>query len=338
MSLVAGNPSPATVRNRLVLPSSRIGVRVALGRIVLGLIVLALGGCAAAESEDDPWKSDGEVSREQAIGWLDGEPVTYGDLARFLRARDALTFSRTLDGLVVDRITRAEADTKRVDVPLSLVERRTSTRYVAFEQRLRAATKEQTGAEIDPRLWLRRTLGLTPAQFRIYLRSQIEVELLQDRLIRYAQFRERSVDASIIVVETPAAAGAVLERLERGDPFPVVAKELSKHATAAAGGRIDHRLIAADFEDAAAARAVLSAAQGGVVGPFEAQADGRAFFRIYRVDGTREAKNAPYSEQASGIEADLEKRPVSVREYVHWRRRMQETHGFLPSADGSVPR
>jgi len=300
--------------------------------------LLLLSACSTPEADDDPWQSDTFAGREQAIGWLDGEPITYGDLARFLRARDALSFSRTLDGLIVDRITRTESDDRRVDVPIALVERRTRVRYLAFERRLRQSTKEQTGAEIDPRVWLRRTLGLTPDQFRLYLRSQIEVELLQDRLIRYAEFRDRSVEVSLIVVDDADVARDARRRLDGGEPFGVVAKELSKHATAKSGGRVEHRMIADDFEDAATARALLQAKPDTVVGPFEATGDGRAFFRIYRVEASHAAQDVPFADLAAVVGQDLEKRPVSVAEYVHWRRRMQEVHGFLASVDGSLPR
>jgi hypothetical protein len=301
--------------------------------------LLLPAACSAPREDGDPWSStDPLTEREQAIGWLDGEPVTYGDLSRFLRARDALSFSRTLDGLIVDRITRTEADNQRVNVPVALVERRTRTRYVAFEARLREATRERTGTEVDPRVWLNRTLGLTPEQFQVYLRGQIEVELLQDRLIRYAEFRERSVEVSLIVVEDAKTATEARRRLEAGEPFAVVAKALSKHATAPAGGRIDHRMIAPDFEDEATAKAVLRASAGQTAGPFETEGDGRAFFRIYRVEKVQDGRRVPYAELAPEIEKDLQKRPVSVGEYVHWRRRMQETHGFLTSVGGDSTR
>ncbi|MHC4955317.1 MAG: peptidylprolyl isomerase [Planctomycetota bacterium] len=298
----------------------------------LGVLVF-LAACAGPESEPDPWPSDA-AAREMAIGWLNGEAVTYGDLARFLRTRDALTFSRTLDGLIVDRITRREAETHRVTVPIALVERRVRARYLAFEKRLRDTTKEQSGKAIEPRAWLARTLGLTPEQFQVFLRGQIEVELLQDRLIRYAQYQVKSVEISILVVEDGTLAADLRRRLDAGEPFAVVAKEFSRHATGPKGGRIDHRLIAADFEDEAAARGVLAAKPGGVLGPFRAEADGREFFRLYRMESAREARPGPYKERSREIEGELEKRPVSVGEYIHWRRRMQEAHGFLPSSGG----
>ena len=299
--------------------------------------MLLLPACSSTDDGGDPWgTSDPLAQREQAIGWLDGEPVTYGDMARFLRARDALSFSRTLDALIVDRITRAEADGNRVVVPITLVERRTRARYLAFVKRLRDATRERTGAEIEPRVWLRRTLGLTPEQFQVYLRGQIEVELLQDRLIRYAQFREASVEVSLVVVEDAAVASRVRERVTAGEPFAVVARELSRHASASAGGRIDHRMVRGDFEDEAAARAVFAAKPGQSLGPFEARGDGRSFFRIYHVEDRREARDLPYTRLGPEIEKELQKRPVSVAEYVHWRRRMQETHGFLTSVDGGA--
>jgi hypothetical protein len=271
---------------------------------------------------------------ESAIGWIDGEPITYGDLSRFLRARDALTFSRILDSLIVDRITRREAELAGVEVPVAVIERSTRTRYLSFEQRLKAATKQSAGEELDPAVWLDRTLGLTPEQFRLFLRAQIEVELLQDRLIRYAQRTVPTVEVSVIVVEDGQEAAAARARLDAGETFGVLAKELSRHSTADKGGRIQNRLLEADFDDETAARQLAAAQPGTIHGPYAREADQRPFFRIYRLEARHAAEDKPYRELASSIEAELEKRPVSMGEYVYWRRRMQDRHGFLPASRG----
>ena len=302
--------------------------------VPLGIWALTLlAGCAATDEGDDPWPTE-SGSRESAIGWIGGEAVTYGDLARFLRTRDALTFSRTLDSLLVERITRMEADRGLVTVPVAQVERRTRNRYAAFTQRLRESTAEQTGKPVEPRVWLERTIGLTPERFQLFLRSQIEVELLQDRLIRYAEFRGGSAEVSLIVVEDGELAQSMRARLARGELFADLARALSLHATAKGGGLVDHRMIAADFDDEEDARQVFAAKPGAVIGPLARTADGRRFYRLYLVDALHAPQDEPFAELSSAIEADLEKRPVSVGEYVHWRRRMQERHAFLASASG----
>jgi len=296
---------------------------------VLPRLALALLAACASPAED-PWPAPAATA-ERAIGWSDGEPVTYGDLGLFLRTRDALTFSRILDALIVDRITRLEAELARVEVPVAAVERRTSSRYVAFEQRLKAATEERAGAALDPAVWLDRTLGLTPAQFRLFLRGQIEVELLQDRLIRYAQLRAPTVELSILVVDDGDRARSLKAEIDGGAPFAVLAKKHSGHATAERGGRIGHRLLAEDVDGEEAARRLFAAGPGAVLGPFSREADGRTFHRIYRVEAKHDGRDEPYLELAAEVEADLEKRPVSMGEYIDWRRRMQQRHGFLPA-------
>jgi len=292
------------------------------------LFLAAVAACQAPPP--DPWPAAGP-DVERAIGWIDGEPVTYGDLARFLRTRDALTFSRILDALLVDRITRHEADALGVDVPVAAVERRTRARYVAFEQRLAAGTEERGGAPIEPELWLRRTLGLTPDEFRAFLRAQIEVELLQDRLIRFAQLRAPTVEVSILVVDDAASADAARARIEGGESFEVVARAVSRHATAKQGGRIDHRMRAEDFDDEALARRLLAAEPGALLGPLPREADGKTYFRLYRLEAKHAGRDVRYDELRDAVEADLEKRPVSMGEYVDWRRRMQDRHAFLPA-------
>ena len=231
----------------------------------------------------------------------------------------------------MDRITRREAELARVDVPVAVVERRTRTRYLAFEERLKKATRERTGKPLDPGIWLKRTLGLTAEEFRLFLRAQIEVELLQDRLIRFAELRRDSVEVSVLVVEDKTQADALRRRLDAGEQFAVLAKEFSGHVTAPKGGRIEHRMLETDFDDPAAARQLFSAKPGAILGPFEREADGRRFYRIYRLEAFHAGRDKPYRDVARDVERDLEKSPVSMGEYVHWRRRMQDRHGFLPA-------
>ncbi|MEM8884147.1 MAG: hypothetical protein AAGD14_08775 [Planctomycetota bacterium] len=292
--------------------------------------LLLCAACATVDESADPWPSE-RAPTDLAIGWVDGEPITYGDMARFLRTRDALTFSRTLDAMIVDRITRSEAAQLRVDVPVAIVERRTSARYVGFEQRLARATTEGGAPAVPAGDWLERTLGLTPEEFRTFLRVQIEVELLQDRLIRFEQRRRNAIDVSIIVVEDEASVKQVQERLAAGEPFATVARALSKHQTAPAGGRLGHWRIEGDFDDPKMARELFRAEASSQLGPFPRTADQQVFYRFYRIEGKRDGRDEPYRALSATIEPDLEKRPVSVREYVDWRRRMQERHGFLPA-------
>jgi len=309
-----------------------VGVPTVCRRRAPWLALLLAAGCSSTAARD-PWPAD-RAESERAIGWIDGDPVTYGDLARFLRARDALTFSRILDALIVDGITRREAEFARVDVPRAIVERSTRGRYLAFEERLKAATKERAGEALDPAVWLRRTLGLTPEEFRLYLRAQIEVELLQNRLIRYAQLRAPTVEVSLIVVEGKDRADSLRRRLDAGEAFGVLAREASGHTSAERGGRIEHRMLAEDFDDETVARLLFAAEPGAILGPFAREADGRTFFRLYRLEERHAGRDEPYAELARAVEADLEKRPVSMGEYIDWRRRMQERHGFLPATAG----
>jgi hypothetical protein len=44
-----------------------------------------------------------------------------------------------------------------------------------------------------------------------------------------------------------------------------------------------------------------------------------------------------YADLRDAVEADLEKRPVSMGEYVDWRRRMQDRHAFLPASTDPAP-
>ena len=87
-----------------------------------------------------------------------------------------------------------------------------------------------------PELWLRRTLGLTPEQFQVYLRGQIEVELLQDRLIRYARLLTQAQE---MMAGDQAAASRWLN-----EPHPLLDDESPlEHAMTELGARDVEDLI-----------------------------------------------------------------------------------------------
>lgn len=291
------------------------------GRALLAALV---AGCASA-----PPGGEWTAAEPDAAGWLDGRPVLYADVGRFLRTKDPEAFARGLDALVFDRIAREEAAALGISVPPAALARDATRRIQEWEARLQRTAREETGAPADPDAWLRRVAGITREEFRAIVRRHAETELLQDRLLRFEQLRAPRVEVSLLVVGEEPRARDLLARARAGEPFAELARAHSVHASKEAGGRLDFPLLESDLPEPAVAAALFRAAPGDVVGPFGTASDGRAYFQLYRVDAAHAARDVPYRAAAAEIERGLEDRPVAVGEYERWRRRAALRHGFV---------
>lgn len=294
------------------------------------LLAAALLGACASTGDPDPWPA-AAATTDETVGWLGGRPVTYADLARHLRTRDPLAFSRSLEGLVLERVTLAEAGPAGVVVPPAVLRRETNRRMQEFRARVRAAARQQTGEEIDPAVWLERATGASLAEFREWVARHTEVELMQDRLLRLEQRQAKRVEVSILVVDGERKAADLAARLAGGEDFAALARKHSRHASAPAGGRIGFPLLEADINDASVRERLFAAKPGAVVGPFPTRGGAEGVFQVFLVEARADASRAPYARLSDRIERNLEARPVSVGEYERWRRRILLRHGFVPA-------
>ena len=295
-------------------------------------IALCLAACSAP-SERDPWRG-GAAPAAETVGWIDEAPVTYGDVARYLRTKDPEAFSRGLEGLVIERITEGEAGAMGVTVPKALVDRETSRRMAAWEKNVREAGIQQTGEEVDPALWLQRVAGVSLAEFRSWAQRHTQIELIQDRLVRYEALTAAHVDVSLILLEDEARANEIRAKADGGD-FAALAKANSIHPTAAKGGRVPGSLVPLDIADPALRDALFRATKGQILGPFTAGGPKKAYFEIYRIEETEPPRKGSYAGLSKDIARDLEARPVDVAEYERWRTRVLVRHGFLAAEGGS---
>ena len=254
----------------------------------------------------------------EVAGWHDGVPVTYGEVCRHLRSRDPDAFWRSLEGCVLDRVTRVEAEELGVRVPEPVVDGRTESRLREWEERLQDAARAEGEGPVDPAAWLEEVAGIAISDFHASVRRHTEVELLQDRLLRYEQLTSPRVEVSIFGAADADEAARLLERA-RSDEGK------------GAGSTVT--LLEDDLDDEAVREALFSAREGSVVGPFPA----RGAFQVFRVVGATPPREIPWPEAAASIEADLGKRPVPMAEYDRWRRRILLRHGFAAAPAPGEP-
>ena len=295
-------------------------------RIALALALAAAAIGCATPFDDDEWATQSD----DAVGWLDSEPVSYGDVARYIRLREPDVFSRNLTRYLLERVTRKEAGPLKITIPPALLARETQRRMLAWERRVRAASRAQTGAEVEPALWLQRVADISLAEFRDQVREGAELELLQDRLLRYEQLRSARVEVSVIVVEGKAAADRHVAALRKGADFAATAKEHSRHASAGKGGRIPFPLLALDIGDERIAKTLLAGKAGAIYGPFGTGSE--KAFQIYRIEAVHGPERGTYAQLGPKVARGLEARPVLMGEYERWRRRALLRHGFSAAA------
>jgi len=297
------------------------------------IVVLAVAGACGSAPREDPWSPDSSPAGERVVGWVDGSPVGYGDVGRYLRDRDPIAFYRHLEGLLLERLTRVEAGPLGIEVDAAALERATRRRLAEWDQRVRETSKAQTGREVEPALWLQRTAGISMLEFEQQVRRHTEVELLQDRLLRFEQLHSPRREISMIVTADAELARSLRARLDSGEDFAALAKDNSVHESGADGGRVPHPLLPDDVSDPAVRKALFELPVGAVAGPFATEApDGSVWYQLYRIEGVGEAEEGTWDRLAPRVLETLRKRPVDVAEYERWRRRMLLRHGFVAAA------
>jgi len=268
----------------------------------------------------------------ETVGWLDDRPLTYGEVARFQRTRDPEAFSRSLEGLVLERVTLEEAQARGVGAPEPLLRRRTEARMQDWERRVRAAAKRNGDPAIDPALWLRRVAGVSLEEFRGWVRRHTRVELLQDRLLRSEMLASPRIEVSLMVVKGRPAADRAAAQARQGGDFAALARKLSVHSSREQGGRIPFPLLPEDINLPSIRQALFKAATGEILGPFPASGRAGDYFQIYKLERKAAAERGPPAALAALVEKDLHRRPVVVGEYERWRRRVLLRHGFVAAA------
>ena len=299
-------------------------------------LILLAAACGSAGPVADPWpREPGTPDSEEAVGQLGGETISYSEVSRFMRRRDPQAFYRNLEALILERVTRAEATPLSVTVNPAALTRETERRMRKWEQGVQTAAKAQTGQEVDLALWLRVVADMSMTDFRAQVRDGAEVEMLQNRLLRFEALTARRVEVSLIVVPDEKTAKAIAKRLRGGADFKREAATQSVHPSGKTGGRILYPLLRDDINDSPVRKTIFEAKERAIVGPLLVSAGARSVYHVYRIEKIHEGRKASYGELAREVTRSLEARPVPVGEYERWRRRILLRHGYhAPYAPG----
>lgn len=217
--------------------------------------------------------------------------------------------------------TAAQLDARRegLDVPSELLEREVD-----------AAIAEQQASfalEVDERIpleeYLRLRHGMTPADHRAEVRRMVLASLLLERAVRLDALRAGYDVVQIMVLEDEALAAEVAAQLREGASFAALARQHSRHPSAARGG--DLPPVPPDA-DAALLAGRQDLAPGGVLGPEALLAGERKVFRLLRLVERVAPRAAPWPELRAQVEAELVARPLEPEELAVFEARVMDRY------------
>jgi parvulin-like peptidyl-prolyl isomerase len=222
--------------------------RVLISAAIAGMVMMAVGGCAAAQQSAAAQNSapaqgastQGGLTQvaslppavtptnESVAAAVNGRPITLGALNREVQRRldgiravgDALPAdlkafrATTLDNLIDQVLIEQEATAQKITVSDEEVERE-------YQENLKiAGSRERLLQQLNAD-------RLTEAEYRAELRTTLLTSKMRDRVVAGLPTKVEQVHARHILVATEAQANDVLTRLRGGTDFAALAKQFS---------------------------------------------------------------------------------------------------------------
>jgi len=263
----------------------------------------------------------GAQSLESLARGDDAVVITVGDIALHrsdvFRLLDLATPARSAEvmrQMVLTTAAQLDALREGIDVPLEVLDREIELAV--------AQQKASFALEVDEHMpledYLRLRHGLTPDAYRNEVRRMVLASLLLERAVRLDQARVSTDSISLILVEDEGLAKEIASQLQAGASFAVLAKKNSKHPSAKNGGELPPIPVDAKLP-------VLEGREtmqpGQVLGPAPITTDGKAMWRIMRLNSRHLADDRPWSELRDGIEAELLEHPMTGEELAVFEAR-----------------
>jgi parvulin-like peptidyl-prolyl isomerase len=244
--LVAKPATPVATVNGVPIQTQAYQKRVLLERMNIDAAIQNWQAQRAAyDAEEDAWM----------VNLID-QQVSY-----YYSERELLNGEGPLDELIQEELIRQAAAEQGVDVPSDEIDRRIEENFGYYREQPTpspspsptttiTSTSEVTATEQATPMSrtefeelytstlssLKESTGLTEADYRGIVRTQLLREKMQESVGQQVPTSELQVRARHILVETEEEANAVLERLEQGEDFAAVAMEVSQDTVSAEEG------------------------------------------------------------------------------------------------------
>jgi len=281
-----------------------------------------------SSAELSPSRSDGSVDtaaaqpagrarlrgRDDVVVRVGGRPVLESDLSGIFLYffRDA--WYEAIGYLIEREIVAAEA--VRLDVRLREAEVAPALeRELALQE---SEVRARFGDEVSLESFVADNFKEGMDAYRGRIEEIVRNRLLRDRVIRYSERLEETVDLRRIVVEARAEAEDLRSRVAAGADFEVLAREHSIVLSRSEGGRLER--VRRGFLDPELESVAFSLDVGETSPVIEVEQDGRTLYHLIRVIRRNPGNRVSYGAVREEIAAELERRPVTQLEVLQWNR------------------
>ncbi len=238
-----------------------------------------------------------------------GEDVLVGELLAFWLHNRSVEVREMLEHLVSAKLILLESRRLGVEVDDDLIDLGLTRTRQEMEKQIRREDPSMSFRE-----FVEVRLGLDAERYESQMRWEVERKLLGERVVRAFVLGQPRTELNVIVVRSKEDADAAMARLDAGEEFSALARELSLDPSARLGGRIPPVLR----NGSSISELAFGTQVGRVGGPLEQ--DGS--WLIAEVVARPEPLAGGWPEIREAVEDSLREHPLDDPEYWQWKSEM----------------
>lgn len=257
------------------------------------------------------------------VAVIGGRTVSKATLADYWFERYPQEYGRTLDALVDERLTIAEAYKHGIRVPAAALGKAVDAEVEARRKQIQSVY----GKEADLEAEVKNAYGVGVAAWKKkILGPRLHARLLMERVIRWDTNSRERLLARVIVMDDATNAARVAAKVRIGADFSLTAMKESKDPSGKLGGVLPW-MGRGDLAFPGVERLLFDAQSAQVVGPLEVRVEGKRQWQIYKIIRRQAAWSGGYEPNYQRLETDLKTTLVDSGEYSRWRVRTRRDAG-----------
>jgi hypothetical protein len=254
-----------------------------------------------------------ELGAFSQLGWAASRSLSVAEMLSEWHSTAPDTLWLVLEKLVTARLADAEAERMQLRLPPEAL----ALRFEVEQQRLQELLKRE-GLSLGS--YISQEYGQSPEVFTQNLRAAVGRQMLIERVTRAWVHSNAWLRLRMIVVPDAASMQAVLGRLQAGEEFAALARELSQDGSGQNGGLVP--FLVREEESPLSVHAFQQ--RVGELGlPFEHQ----GLQVLVRVEESVPARmKNDWGSLGPTVEASLLEFPLTDSEFGHWKLNMEQRY------------